>query len=398
MTTGPDQPLIVFCDAYPEIYGAQRSMLELYTEWHRQGRYRLHYVYSTSGELSDAIRRLGIAVTRFDVGPLLGSYNKRLLNLQWWEYAPLARELAGYAWRLRRLLLDLGASLLHCNNDRAGLMSFLGARWTGCPLVTHYRRSRSFGRLDRLVYAGSTEMVWVSNRVHENFARENRIATPKGRVIYNGRVLPDRDGPSTRDEVREEFHLPRDAWVALVMASFDVRKDHETLVRAARIACDKEPRLYFLLAGLDFTPDQQRRRTIEGMVEKSGLEKRVLFLGHRRDVGRLLRGADVLVNPSKEEALGGALIEAIGHGVPCVATDVGGTAEIVLHGRCGYLVEPGDHEALADRTVELVRDEAARRSFAKHARAHFAENFTVTRCAEATAAFFDDVITGYRNR
>lgn len=387
-----DKPVVVFCDVYPEIYGAQRSLLELYTEWHRQGRYRLHFIYPVAGELSEAIGALGIGMTHLAIGPLLGSYNKRLLGLHWWEYAPLAGELLAHSRALKGLLIELGADLLHCNTDRAGLMNFVGARWAGCPMVTHFRRDCSFGRLDGLIHRGTTEMIWVSNRVRAEFSRNNEIEKLKGRVIYNGRGLPDRDSHGTRDEVRDEFDLPRDAQLALVVASFDVRKDHETLVRAAAIACRQEPRLYFLLAGSDFTPDQSRWRKIEGMVSDTGLSGRVLFLGHRRDIGRLLRAVDVLVNPAKEEALGGALIEAIGYGVPCVATDTGGTAEIVPPGRCGFLVPRQDHEALAARTVELTRDESTCSAFRRNARAHFDENFTAARCAENTAAFFDEII------
>lgn len=396
MRTERDPPLIVFCDAYPIVYGAQRSMLQLYTEWHRRKRYRLHFLYSVDGELTQAVQELGIAVTRLEVGPLLGSYNKQLLNLQWRDYPQLAKELLDYARTLRRALIDWRADLLHCNNDRAGLMSFLGARWARCPVVTHIRRDRSFGRLDRLMYYGTNEIIWVSKRTRHEFARNNGMAEPKGRIIYNGRVLKDSDEGSTRSELIEEFGLPADAILALVAAGFDERKDHETLVKTARVASREETRLYFLLAGSDFTPGQVRRRKIEGMVHEAGLSEHVLFLGHRNDVGRLMRGVDIVVNPAKEEALGGALIEAIGYGVPCVATDTGGTAEIVLPDRCGYLVPRQDYAALARRTLELVRDDATRRTFAKNACAHFAENFTATRCANETAAFFEEIIATHR--
>ncbi len=387
-----DKPLLAFGDVYSEIYGAQRSLLELYSEWHRQERYRLHFICPYPGELSEAFRELGIAVTHITPGPLLGSFNKRLLNLRWRDYPTLAIELGRYSHALKELLLKLGASLLHCNSDRAGLMSFVGARWARCPMVTHLRRDRTFGWLDRLIHKGTTEMIWVSNRVREEFGRNNNIENTKGRVIYNGRVLPDRDEPGTHADVRNEFGLPDDALLALVVASFDVRKDHETLIRAATIACEQEPRLHFLLAGSDFTPDQERRRKIEQMVADAKLDGRVLFLGHRRDIGRLLRGADLLVNPAKEEALGGALIEAIGYGVPCVATDTGGTAEIVPPGRCGLLAPRQDHAALARCIVDLLRDDDKRRTFAANARTHFNENFTVARCAENTAGFIDEII------
>ena len=122
----------------------------------------------------------------------------------------------------------------------------------------------------------------------------------------------------------------------------------------------------------------------------------MFLLGHRDDMGRLMRGVDLVVNPAREEALGGALIEAIGYGVPCVATDTGGTAEIVPDGRCGYLVPREDPTRMARRILELLDDSEKRRAFGKNGRAHFAESFTLAACANRTAAFFDEIIGGRR--
>jgi glycosyltransferase involved in cell wall biosynthesis len=109
-----------------------------------------------------------------------------------------------------------------------------------------------------------------------------------------------------------------------------------------------------------------------------------------------MRGSDICVHASKHEALSGTLIEAMGYGVPCVATDTGGTAEIVLPDVCGFLVPPQDAAMLADRVVRLVRDESTRRAFAAAARAHFERNFTAGRCAAETAAFFDEIMAARR--
>ncbi len=398
LTAEFDRPTIVFSDVYRLLYGAQRSMLQLYSHWHQQGKYRLHFAYTKEGPLHAAIRDLGIEATLLPVGPLLGSYHKKLLRLRWWEHPSLTGELLTYSWALRRLLIRLHADLLHCNTDRIGLMSFVGARWAGCPMVTHLRRDTTFGWFDRLIYRGSNEIVWVSNRIRVEFGRVNGIVDPKGRVIYNGRVLPDADGPSTRPKLLAEFALPSDTRLVLMAASFDVCKDHETIVAAAEIACRQDRRVCFLLAGVDLTPNQGRRREIEGRVREAGLSGRVLFLGHRSDIGRLMRGVDLVVNSAKQEALGGALIEAIGYGVPCVATDTGGTAEILPHGRCGYLVPRRDHTSMAARLLELLHDPEMRREFGRNGRARFAERFTLTRCAADTAEFFDNLIEARRAR
>jgi glycosyltransferase involved in cell wall biosynthesis len=370
--------------------------LALYTQWHREQRYQVHLVHFVDGPLTEAARDAGISTTRLDAGPLLGSYNKRLLALRGRDYPRIVTELIRHNRALKRLLIERKADLLHCNNLRVGMMCFLGGRWAGCPVVTHYRQDRTFGWIDRIPYFGSDGMIWVSRRVRDDFGRRHQIDEPVGRVIYNGRVLSDASEPTTKSELLAEFGLPDDACLVLVAAGFDVRKDHETMVRAAQVACHDEPRLHFLLAGTDVTEGEVRRRKIEGMVQGAGLGHRVLFLGHRTDIGRLMRGVDLVLNPAKEEALGGSLIEAMGYGVPCVATDTGGTAEIVLPDACGLLVPPEDAAGLADCTVRLLHDEGMHKEFAANARAHFERNFTARRCATETAAYFDELIAARR--
>ncbi len=394
----PVHHIVALGDVHGPLYGAQRSMLQLYERWHQEQRFHIHFVTPNVGPLYDAFRDLGIDTTLVPVGRLLGSYNKRLLNLRPWDYPLLAREMLMFAWRLSRILIEKKAALLHCNNDRVGLMAFSGARWVRCPMVTHIRRDRGFGRLDSIIYKGTTEIVWVSERVRREFAERIGVDDPKGRVVYNARSLPDANKPSTRGELLEEFGFSQDTWIGLVLAGFDPCKDHETFVAAADLACAEEPRLRFLLAGADTLPDQGRIREIKALVSEAGLNDRVQFLGHREDVGRLLRGSDILISSSKQEALGGALIEAIGYGVPIVATDTGGTAEIAPDGHCSLLVERGDFKAMAKRIVALVRNKTKREEFSRNARARFADLFTVEQCCERTAAFFDEVIGACRRR
>jgi glycosyltransferase involved in cell wall biosynthesis len=235
-------------------------------------------------------------------------------------------------------------------------------------------------------------VVWVSHRVRDDFARHYGMASVKGPVIHNGRALMDRDDLHPGSPWLE-LGLPADAIVALTVASLEARKGHECLVDAARVACAADPRVHFVLAGADLSPGQERGRAIRALIDAAGLSSRVILLGHRDDVDRLMRGAHVLVHPARDEALSGALIEALGHGLPCVATDTGGTAEIVQHSVSGLLVPPGDAPALARALLELVGDAERRRVLGVRARQRFLQDFTIELCAERTAAFFDEIMS-----
>jgi glycosyltransferase involved in cell wall biosynthesis len=122
-------------------------------------------------------------------------------------------------------------------------------------------------------------------------------------------------------------------------------------LHAAKVALEHEPGLRFVLAGSG--PLEGRLKSLAG---KLRIEGSVDFLGHRADIPDLLRSSTVLVRPSTLEGMPLTVLEAMASGIPVVATDVGGTPELVEHGVTGYLVKPGDARAVATAVLEIARD------------------------------------------
>ena len=109
--------------------------------------------------------------------------------------------------------------------------------------------------------------------------------------------------------------------------------------------------------------------TAKGSCRRYGIADRVRFMGHRSDVAEVLSAADIAVLPSLSgEAFPRAVIEAMAMGRPVVATDVGGTREAIVEGVTGFVVSPGDAEALADRIGRLAGNEAMRAAMGQAAR------------------------------
>lgn len=108
------------------------------------------------------------------------------------------------------------------------------------------------------------------------------------------------------------------------------------------------------------------RQELETMAAKVG-GSRVVFLGekNRDEIIEILSIADVFVNPSYSEGLPTSVLEAAAVGLPIVATDVGGTREIITDGKDGFLVAPHDTRALGQRICELVEDDQRRENFAR---------------------------------
>lgn len=114
-------------------------------------------------------------------------------------------------------------------------------------------------------------------------------------------------------------------------------------------------------------------------VKDSGFEGRIQFTGLRRDMPQVMRGLDILVLASNVEGCGRVLFEAMASGTAIVATNSGGTPEIVRHGQEGLLVPPRDSEALACAIGRLIDASQLRESLGRNGIMRVREEFTVER-------------------
>jgi glycosyltransferase involved in cell wall biosynthesis len=185
---------------------------------------------------------------------------------------------------------------------------------------------------------------------------------------------------------------PSSAHESLVLAvgNLNPKKDYTNLVEAAALAL---PRLdvagrHVRIAIAGEGPD---RRRIEQLVQEHGLQDRFKLLGARSDVAALMRQADLLANSSQHEGLPITLIEAAMSGLPIVATNVGGNAEVVLDGRTGFVVPPARPDLLADGIIKLLSDGALYGIFSAGAVSH-SRQFLMDSCATAHLDLYQALI------
>ncbi|HEY1271824.1 MAG TPA: glycosyltransferase, partial [Terriglobales bacterium] len=104
-----------------------------------------------------------------------------------------------------------------------------------------------------------------------------------------------------------------------------------------------------------FAGDGACRKDYETQVANLGLERNVLFLGRRTDVPDILTSSDIAVLPSQAEGLPNAVLEYLAAGLPTIASNVGGNAEIIRDGETGLLVPPDNPTVLAQSLLKLLR-------------------------------------------
>jgi glycosyltransferase involved in cell wall biosynthesis len=141
-------------------------------------------------------------------------------------------------------------------------------------------------------------------------------------------------------------------------------KGQDVLLKALGRLKEKGVSFYCRLVG-----EGPSRIFLEQLTRELNLREEVEFLGLRHDVPQLLAASDLLVLPSRSEGFGLVIIEAMACGVPVVASGLEGPREILLHGRNGYLFEPGNKNDLADKIAFLLHHPLLRKALAQQGRA-----------------------------
>jgi len=203
---------------------------------------------------------------------------------------------------------------------------------------------------DRIVYNSE-----VSAQQHEEqgYATGRRVVIPNG---FDTQLFSPQ--PALRALVRKEFGLSADTPLIGQIARYHPMKGHRLFLESAAVLAKQFPRVRFLLVGHGVTKDNPLLMEPLGAL---GLGDRVLLAGERGDIPRLMASMDIVVSASEwGEGFPNVLGEAMASGVPCVATDVGDSAEVV--GDCGRTVAAGDSKAFAAALSELLAMNVAQRS------------------------------------
>jgi glycosyltransferase involved in cell wall biosynthesis len=195
-------------------------------------------------------------------------------------------------------------------------------------------------------------------------------------VIHNG-IAPSNVTLEIREAARADLGVG-DRVVGTIVARLNGRKGHATLLNSVSLLRDAGVSPLMLVVG-----DGPERGAIEQQAQQLGLDAgHVRFLGARSDVDRILSAADFFVLPSDTEGLPLSVLEAMAHGLPIVASRVGGIPEIIENVDQGLLVPPGDPAALSEAIRRVVEDPALRRNLASAARSRVNTEFSIANTLE----------------
>jgi glycosyltransferase involved in cell wall biosynthesis len=276
-------------------------------------------------------------------------------------------ELRRVAELVRRRRIDV----IHTHMSRASFFGVLLHWITGVPVAAtaHNRYFQLHWRFNNLVIA-------VSEATRKFHRRWNLVPDRRIETIHNF-VTPSALAPvpdSLRDEVRAELGIDTACPLLGVVGTVIPRKGLLHLLRALPQVLSAAPEARLAIVGKEEAAPHAA--FLKQTAQDLGVAHRILWLGHRADVRRILAALDLCVLASIEESFPLTILEAMAARLPVVATAVGGVPECVHDGETGLLVPPADHRTLAKAIISLLAAPRRRRDFGEAGRRRVCEAFS----------------------
>lgn len=301
--------------------------------------------------------------------------------------------------RIRKLIRDLDIDIVHARSRAPAWSALKACEGTRAVFMTTchapFNISGSAKRFYNSSIARGKRVIAISNYIREYLLGNYQIDERDIRVIHRGVAIekfhPGAVAPAQLIKLSKEWRLPDGCTIVMMPGRITRWKGHLILIEA--MAKLKREDIFCVMIG----DDQGRsdyRTELEEAIKSKNLEGRVRIIGHCSDMPAAYMLSTVVVSASTDpEGFGRVPIEAQAMGRPIVATDHGGAKETIIPGETGWLVPPGDADALAKAIEEALSMKGEERAYmGTHAMMHIAENFTRGKMVDETMDVYAELL------
>lgn len=200
----------------------------------------------------------------------------------------------------------------------------------------------------------------------------------KSHVIYNGFDFTRFEGEADREYVKKEFGV-NPQYIVPMLARVNKAKDWQSFIDLAARAKDEGLDIEFLAIGggdmLEYYQQEVKQRNMNN----------IRFVGRRADVEKILKASDVsmlFTSDVHKEGVSNSIMEAMAAGIPIIATDGGGTPEIIKDAENGYIIPLHDVERAFKILKKLLTDDMLRKQIGERAKRHIQDQFLLSRMGD----------------
>lgn len=347
--------------------GTEKYVYNLIEKYHEKTA-KCFMVYNVEGPLCEQVKALGITPKQITM--------KNPFDLK------AAKALAKYC---RENRIDV----IHAQYPRENYIALLAKRYYKSVKVVYTSHlTISTGAVwritNKLMTPKNHKIISVCNYGKELLIG-NGFPEEKIEVIFNGVRPTEIKEPA--QGFKASLGVDDDTFILSILARYEESKGLDFLVESiARLKEITDKKFVLLIAGDGVLFEQ-----IGELIKEKGLSDNIKQLGFRRDSADILAVSDLYINSSKcLEALSFAMVEALLNGLPIVATNRGGNADIISPANdCGALIEYGDTEAMAEAMKEFMEDSEKRDRAGRNARRAAEEVFNLDKLLDYTFTLYN---------
>jgi glycosyltransferase involved in cell wall biosynthesis len=240
-------------------------------------------------------------------------------------------------------------------------------------------------------------IVCISKAVRDSLLREAPNLAQKSVVVYNAVSVAASDGTGPKVGLREELGVPQSAPLVGMVGRISHWKGQEILAEAAGAVLRKHPDAHFVAVGSYFADESHYLQELKSLINSLGLDGRFHLADYRSNVTDVYRALDIFVLPSiKPEPFGRVTAEAMTQGRAVIATNHGGSCELIQAGVTGLLVPPSDPESLATAIELLLADRPLREKMGQAAAIYARDNFGLAGHGEQMRTIINELTSNTR--
>jgi glycosyltransferase involved in cell wall biosynthesis len=337
-------------------------------------------VASSGGSLTGKLEKEGIAHVTLDIR------TKSEFGIKVWKALP----------ELKRIVTEGDYDLVHAQTRVSQVLAALVQRSTGVPFISTCHGFFKSGRIGRRLFpCWGEKVIAISKSVGAHLVEDFGVPEERIRMIYNGIELDKYKSPEAvteKADLKKTIGLEDEVFTVGTVGRLSPVKGHVYLVDAFREAAMKHPQMQLLIVGEG--PDE---KMLKEKVRKAGIADKVFFAtGNDAPLEEYFSVMDVFCLASTSEGLGFSLMEAMAAGRPCIASNVGGLAELIVNTEDGLLVPTRDVSALGEAIYRLFSDGSLRQRLSDKARNKAFRSFSIEDSAARTAEVYEETVKDWK--
>lgn len=302
-------------------------------------------------------------------------------------------------FELRRILKEENINLLHIHvwNPASCRYAFSAASSRKIPIITTEHDPFKLNLFKDLIKKRSLKKVNCVVTVSKNNQKILQKLYPEFKnkfvVIPNGidttwwhsqsLRITDLDRKKTKEEL---FLAHENSLIITSIAELHERKGLKYLIEAIPEIITKFQNIKLAIVG-----EGPQRNELEKLIKELKIENHVILTGRQKEIPKLLKCSDIFVLPSRREAFGLVILEAMISGLPIIASNTGGIPEIITANKTGILVEPESSQELSKALIKLIENDKKRQEFSLAGQKLVHEKFEAKKMAEEYAKIYENV-------